>query len=76
MSKPFRIGDRVAVYGAVDSCHEWEALYCRGNRGTVCFIVDKKHEIGIEFDKMEFAGTPSGIVHPKQCRRLRKKAKK
>lgn len=72
--KRLKVGHRVAVYGAADSCAEWPNLYCRGNKGTVAWIVDKDHEIGIEFDYMEGPDCfPSALIHPKQCRRLRTK---
>lgn len=66
----FKEGDRVAVYGGAEKCLDRDRhYYLRGRRGTVDSIVDND-EIDVALDNGRYV-----TVHPKQCRRLKKKAK-
>lgn len=64
-----KIGDRVAVYGHRPTQPGFNVgmRYSRSDRGRVESIFSPK-EVVVEFDD----GTV-GEVHPKQCRKLRKK---
>lgn len=61
----FKVGDRVSVYGCVQNNPHQPALFLRGNVATVTSF-NSDSEIHIEIE-----GWGDGIVHPKQCRRLR-----
>lgn len=65
-----KAGDRVAVYGFVpSSLGSSNYRFSRNDRGVVDSIVSD-NELIVKFDSGEV-----GEVHPKQCRRLKKKAK-
>ena len=66
MSK-FKVGDRVSVYGQTDAC------WCDGYYATV-EGVRPSGDLNVLFDDKE-AEPRKVIVHRKQCRRLKPKAK-
>jgi hypothetical protein len=68
MSK-FKIGDRVAVYGEI------LGVKSPADRklGTVAAVA-KDGDLRVRFEE-EFDGDREWYVHPKQCRRLKPKAK-
>lgn len=74
MKEPFKVGDRVAVYGPDSSGERHEFAGCMdGYRGTVTDVNPTViNGIKVRMDKY---GSPTLYMHPKQCRRLRPKRK-
>jgi hypothetical protein len=73
MSKAFKVGDRVAVYGGIPFSSR---LVAEGHKGTVKEVAVSPHMSGgilVDFDSTEMDG--SWYVFPKQCRRLKLVAK-
>lgn len=72
MKTPFKVGDRVAVFGHTPRVVAGDAINFsrRGYRGNVSEIVSED-EIVVQFDTGGAAE-----VHPKQCRRLVKKPRR
>lgn len=69
MSKhKFKVGDRVAVYGQVETL---SCSFAYGEQGTVIEVFDEC--VTVTLDKALASGMRSGCVHEKQCRRLVKK---
>lgn len=70
--KPLQVGDRVRVYGGYDSGGRY--YYCHGGKATVTDIT-LDTEVTVRFDTMPgyVSSNVTTIVHPKQCRRLKKK---
>jgi hypothetical protein len=74
--KPFKIGDRVAVYGKVGE----RQLYRQ--TGTICDPYDGVNynnellTVFFDFDLKTQQCPKQELVHPKQCRRLIKKERK
>ena len=65
MSK-FKVGDRVAVYGTIPN------HYLSGHKGTVFDPRENGPGIQVKLD----GGDVVYYVHPKQCRKLRKKERR
>ena len=76
----FKKGDRVKVYGTVHGGTLPERLfayYLLGSTGVVTNIRDNKVEMKVLFDcKGETVSNHAAVVHPKQCRKIKKKANK
>ena len=82
----FKLGDTVNIYGEVVTNHTHDfkgtSNYCRGTQGVVLYQ-DFDSEMGVLITKepVECAKGRSLIgktvvVHPKQCRKVKKKVKK
>ena len=83
--KKYKVGDRVKVYGTVHGGNLPDrkyAYYTNGTQGRVT-VITCDTEIYVRFDAKEvlFRGSNLGktalsgytaLVHPKQCRRLKK----
>lgn len=69
MKQPFKVGDRVAVYGFGNIGPGKTPYYLRGSRGIVVEVLD--------YDELDVAvGEFTYNVHPKQCRRLVKRERR
>lgn len=72
--KPFKVGERVKVYGNLRDSRRNEVLFVNGMPGTVADEEEKDGSITVKMDNPVFPDR--GWVHIKQLRRLVKKPRR
>lgn len=75
--KAFKVGDRVACYGICNSING-ELIPAKGVVTTILDPQDGRQMLGVEIRDAGHEANPPyrTTVHPKQCRRLKKKPRK